>query len=509
VPTRYDGDLPKANEREREVVLGVDVGTSALKAGLFTLHGAALASARAEYALSSPEEGAMEQDPADWWRALATVSHQLMAQVPPGTRVLALAIGGQAPTLVAVDADLEPTHPAITWLDQRPAAEADRLYARINQPVPVWGSWPSQAAWFVRNRPAALRKTRWLLGCPDYLSARLTRRPASMLWNPPAELEAAEVDPRLLPPAWVPGEVVGSVDPAVAEFTGLPAGTSVVGGYVDGVLGVLGSGVRRVGDACLNAGTSGTLTTVCLPPMGYTIFGLSLEGGAMNTSGKALDWFVQSVASPGSSYTQRFEHGVTESSYTQQFEHGVADSSYAQLLEQAALVPAGCDGLVFVPHLAGERAPHRDPLSRAAWVGLTLGHDRRHLLRAVLEGVAFGFRAIQESLERLGAPVHDVRCVGGQARSALWNQIVADVLNRPVLVPESMEAAVVGAAILAALGVGAHSSLEQAMGAMVRIQHHLQPDPRRVELYQRLYEIYREVYPALRETNWRLHALTP
>ncbi len=467
---------------EGEVVLGVDVGTSSLKAGLFALDGTPLGLAQAEYPLSAPEEGAQEQDPADWWAALAAVSHELMALLEDRSRLAAVSIGGQAPTLVAADAEFMPTQPAITWLDQRPADDADRLYAQLGQPVPVWGSWPAQAAWFVRHRAAAMRQTRWLFGCPDYVASRLTGTASTMLSTPPAELEAAELDMRLMPPTATPGKLIGQVDPAAAAATHLPAGTPVVGGFVDGVLGVLGSGARRPGDACMNSGTSGTFSVVCLPPLGYPMMGLSILGSATNTSGKALDWYAHQIAAPG--------------------------SGYAELIAEAATAPPGSDGLLFLPHLAGERAPERDPRSRAAWVGLTLGHDRRHLLRALLEGVAFSFRSIQDWVESCGAEVIDVRCVGGQARSEVWNQIKADILNRPVLVPSVVEAAVLGAAILAALGIGAYSSLEQAIGAMVRVSRRLEPDERNAALYGQLLESYRELYPALRQTNWRLNDLS-
>lgn len=464
-----------------DAVLGVDVGTSSLKAGLLTLDGVPLGLARVEYALSTPEEDAMEQDPDAWWTALATVTRQVMAHVDDRTRVAAVCIAGQAPTLVAVDADFRPTHAAISWLDQRSSAEADRIYARLGQAVPVWGSWPSQAGWFVRNRPAAMARTRWLLGCPDYLSSRLTRTPAALLAVTAAEREAAELEARYLPPVFSPGEVIGGVDATAAAETLLPVGTPVVGGHVDGLLGVLGSGVQNVGEACMNCGTSGTFSSVCRPPLGYPLLGLNIAGSAANTSGIALDWFAQSIARAG--------------------------LSYAELLAGAAEAPPGADGLLFLPHLAGERAPQRDPRSRGAWVGLTLGHDRRHLLRSLLEGVAFSFRSMQDWLEASGAPICEVRCVGGQARSELWNQIKADVLNRPVLVPEVIEAAVVGAGILAALGVGAYPDLPHAAEAMVRITRRLEPDPPRAALYERLFKGYSDLYPALRQTNWLLHDL--
>jgi sugar (pentulose or hexulose) kinase len=300
----------------------------------------------------------------------------------------------------------------------------------------------------------------------------------------PQEIAASDLNPDLVPPAGVPGQQIGCVHSSAAIDTGLKVGTPVVAGFVDGILGVLGSGARQPGNACMNGGTSGTFSTVCEPPLGYELVGLRiLGGGAVNTSGKALDWFVQQVAPPG--------------------------ADLGDLLEGAANVPPGSDGLLFLPHLAGERSPQRDPRARAAWVGLQLDHDRRHLLRAVLEGVAFSFRSLQAVVEGQGAQVRDVRSVGGQARSALWNQIKADVLGRPVLVPEVVEAAVSGAAILAARGVDAFASLEEAVSNMVRMARCFEPDPARAAIYSELFEAYAGLYPALRETNWRVNRCLP
>jgi xylulokinase len=181
--------------------------------------------------------------------------------------------------------------------------------------------------------------------------------------------------------------------------------------------------------------------------------------------------------------------------------------SYEDLLREAADVPAGASGLLFLPHLAGERAPVRDPHSRGAWVGLTLEHDRRYLLRSLLEGVAFSFRSVQDMLAEEAGDIGEVRCVGGQAHSALWNQIKADVLKRPVLVPAVVEAAVVGASILGAVGMRAYASRDDAVSAMVRVARRFEPDLRRSAMYDELYAAYARVYPALRETSWLLHEL--
>jgi sugar (pentulose or hexulose) kinase len=467
-----------------EAVLGIDAGTGSLKSGLFRLDGSPLAMSRAAYTISSPEPDAREQDPMAVWTALVTTCREVLGLAPSGTQVLAMTVGGQAPSLVPVDADLQPTHPAITWLDPRPAAEAERLYARLGQPVPVWGSWPAQCAWFTRNRPDAMRRTRWFLGCPDYLTSRLMCRATALLPVSDAELSAGDLDPSRFPPAWTPGTVTGELNASVAADLHLPPGTPVVGGHVDGLLGVLGSGVSTPRDACINAGTSGTFSVVCEPPLGYPMFGVNVAGTAANTSGAALDWFIRNIY-PG-------DH---------------ADAAYADVLACVSSIPAGSNGLLFLPHLAGERGATADAHARGAWVGLTLGHDRHHLLRALLEGVAFSFRSMQDWLEHSGAQVADVRCVGGQAHSDLWNQIKSDVLNRPLLVPEVHEAAVAGAAVLAAFGISAYADIWEAARNMVHIHRRFDPDPERVTLYADLLALYRSLYPALRETNWRLHDL--
>ncbi len=465
-----------------DALVGIDAGTTALKTGVVTLDGRLLALETEPYGLSQPEPDAAEQDGQAWWAALATTTRRALQRVGRHVQVVGVSIGGQAPTFIATDAEMRPTAPAVTWMDQRPVPVAEALYARLGHSVPVWGSWPAQAAWFSQHRPDALGRTRWFFGCPDYLTARLTRTPVMSLYVSQAEVDAGGLDTRLVPPQHDAGEVVGGVHTSAALETGLLEGTPVVSGFVDGVLGVLGSGARQPGDACMNGGTSGTFSTVCLPPLGYELLGVRvLGGGAINTSGKALDWFVQQIGPRG--------------------------SAYEELLDETASVAAGADGLLFLPHLAGERSPVRDPRTRGAWVGLTLAHDRRHLLRAVLEGVAFSFRALQCTIEAEGAVVRDVRSVGGQARSPLWNQIKADILNRPVRVPEVVEAAVTGSAILAARGVGAFRSNEEAGRNMVRIAHQFEPDPRRAAVYEELFDMYCGLYPALRETSWRLHDL--
>src|SRR6266542_711175 len=315
-----------------DALVGIDAGTTALKTGVVTLDGRLLALETEPYGLSQPEPDAAEQDGQAWWAALATTTRRALQRVGRHVQVVGVSIGGQAPTFIATDAEMRPTAPAVTWMDQRSVPVAEALYARLGHSVPVWGSWPAQAAWFSQHRPDALGRTRWFFGCPDYLTARLTRTPVMSLYVSQAEVDAGGLDTRLVPPQHDAGEVVGGVHTSAALETGLLEGTPVVSGFVDGVLGVLGSGARQPGDACMNGGTSGTFSTVCLPPLGYELLGVRvLGGGAINTSGKALDWFVQQIGPRG--------------------------SAYEELLDETASVAAGADGLLFLPHLAGERSP--------------------------------------------------------------------------------------------------------------------------------------------------------
>ena len=197
-----------------EVVIGITPERRRLKTGVVTLDGRLLALETEAYGLSAPEPDSAEQDGDAWWSAMASTTRRALARAGSDVHVIGVSIGGQAPTFIATDADMRPTAPAITWMDQRPVPVAEALYARLEQPVPVWGSWPAQAAWFTRNRPDALARSRWFFGCPEYLTARLTGTPAMSLYVSQAELEAGDLDLRMVPPRLEPGDRVGSVHPA-------------------------------------------------------------------------------------------------------------------------------------------------------------------------------------------------------------------------------------------------------------------------------------------------------
>jgi len=301
---------------------------------------------------------------------------------------------------------------------------------------------------------------------------------ANQLVPDPASVDAAGVPAAKLPPAVAAGTVVGGLTDAAAAATGLPAGTPIVGGTVDAFASYLGAGLLEPGDAYDPGGTAGGLGVywdrpVEVPGSFVTpapLPGLFSVGAAMAATGRALDWYRTEML------------GGTVSTET--------------LLREVADIPAGADGLVFLPYLAGERSPIWDPSARGVLAGLTLGHRRGHVARAIVEASALALRHVAEPMLAAGITIGELRVCGGPARSDTWNQIKADVTGFRVAVPRVLETGVVGSAILAAVGIGAFGDLRAAIPAMTAIDHHLEPRTEHAATYDKVYAAYRALYPA-------------
>jgi xylulokinase len=395
--------------------------------------------------------------------------------------------------VAAVDDAFRPIGRALTWLDWRARAEAQRLGERAGRPLAPH-AFIAKVSWLRQTAPAAYRAARWFCQAWDFIALQLTGTPAASTspgiapWS--AEwIEVAELDTDKFPPLHLMGDRLGAVTAAAARATGLPAGLPVIGGISDYFEGLIGSGAVAPGLACDHGGTSQSFN-VCWdkPVNGQGIFctpsfsaGQWYVGGPVSTTGKALAWWCTDVLG------------------------GAPDDGV--LLAEAEAVPAGSESLVFLPYLAGERAPLWDPHARGVFFGLELGHRREHMTRAVLEAVAYALRHLIEHIEAAGAEVREIRACGGQARSEAWCRIKADVTGRPLAVPEFAEAGVLGAAMIAGLGVGAVESYTGAARQMVRRRQVIEPDPVRHAHYQGLYRLYRDLYEALRPLNERLQAL--
>lgn len=464
-------------------VLAIDVGTTSAKGGLVALDGRVVASARRSYPIAVGDRpGWAEQDPETWWNAVASIGRELAGF--DGAEVIAIAVDGHGPTLVAVDNDARPTRPAITWLDTRATAELDELSAATGLHGWALGVLPA-ALWVERHDRDAAARSRWYLNTWEFLAFRLAGRAATALvagqTPPSAEIlrEAGLAASKIAPPV-AAGQVVGGLTPAAAIAVGLPAGLPVVAGVVDAFASFHGAGLLAPGDAIDTGGMSGGFGVYWSDPVEARgsfctpapLPGLHVVGGAMAATGRALDWFRDDVL--GGAIT--------------------ADA----LIEEAGLVPPGADGLVFLPYLAGERSPIWDPLARGAFVGLTVRHGRGHMTRAILEAAALAVRHVAEPILAAGVTVRDVRVCGGPASSATWNQIKADVTGFTVAVPHALETAVVGSGILGAVGVGAYGDLPSAIGAMTRIDGRIEPRPELRARYDELFRIYKDLYPALK-----------
>ena len=472
--------------------LAIDLGTTQAKAGLVGLDGRLLALARAAYPLETDgASGAAEQDPADWWAAIRAMTAELLATAGP-VELRAIGIDGHGPTLVAAAADGRPIHRAITWMDGRVGAEEADLGAATGQAGWVLGILP-RALWVERNLPAA-GDARWYLASWEWVGLRLTGIAAETSLPGQVHPDRDRVAQTGLatdriPPRVATASVLGPLVPGPAAELGLPAGIPVVAGMADAHASFVGAGLLEHGDAIDTGGTSGGFAVYTDRPIEIPgVFGAAAPiagrwflGGAMNATGKALDWLRDDIL--GSAVRTD------------------------ELLAEAMAVAPGADGLVFLPYLAGERSPIWDPAARGAFVGLTLRHRRAHLTRAVLEAADLALRHVAAPIVTAGVPVRELRVSGGLARERDLNRLKADVTGFLVAVPAIVETALVGSAIAAGTGIGAFSDLADGIRAIVRIEDRIEPDPAFASTYTALFSAYVELYPALRPTFGRLAAM--
>jgi xylulokinase len=486
--------------------IGIDSSTTATKALMLDERGDVVGVAASTYDYETPRPLWSQQHPDLWWDATCASIRQLLAEtgVEPAA-VAAVGLTGQMHGLVLLDEAGQVLRPAILWNDQRTAAECDEIrrrigkerFIRITGNDALTGFTAPKILWVQRNEPDIYARARHILLPKDFVRLRLTGDyaldkadgagtilfdVAARDWSPEV-LAALDIDPALLPPTHEGPAVTGTVSAAAAALTGLREGTPVMAGGGDQAAGAVGTGAVVEGVVSLSLGTSGVVfaatDTPAIEPDGrlhafcHAVPGKWHLMGVMLSAAGSLRWFRDTLA-PG--------------------------ESFDAVVEPAGAVEPGSEGLFFLPYLTGERTPHPDPLARGAFVGLTVRHTRLHLARAVLEGVAFGLRDSFELMKGAGlGSVEQVRISGGGARSPLWRQILADVFGAELVTVNSTEGAAQGAALLAAVGAGAFPSVEVACAETIRITGRTAPGHHQAT-YDRLYPLYRELYPALRPT---------
>jgi xylulokinase len=498
-------------------VIGCDVGSQGTNAALYAADGELVASAYRGYDVSFPHPGWAEQDPADWTEALHATIGEVVLQVPEGrSAVKGLSFGSQLDGMVVCDSSGRPLRPAMIWMDRRAEAQAAALAERL-EPSEFYGHVGAnldsshavfKALWVRDEEPDVFQSAAKLMPPGSYVLQEATGilavdysnasslallDPRTRTWSAPV-MEAAGIESRMLPELAAGSDAVGKVSPAFAEATGLTTETVVAAGCGDEMAATLGAGVYAPGEVCDVVGTAEpvcaasdvpradpTMLVECHPHADPEVWLLENPGFV---SGGNLRWMRDQLCPAELAAESRGE-----------------GEAYDMMTADAATVPVGADGLVFLPCMQGAMAPEWNGFARGVFYGLTLAHTRAHMIRALLEGSAFALRDILESMRQTGLEVRRLTMVGGGAKGPLWRQIKADVTGLQVRVPRSVETTATGAAILAAVGSALHESVAEAVQAFVAYQpdEHF-PDPGRHEEYASAYRRYRDVYFALKPT---------
>ena len=503
-------------------LLGIDCGTSGTKTVLFDEKGSVVCSASAEYPLFQPQNGYAEQDPEDWKNAmLDTVSRVIGKSGIDGAEIAGIGLSGQMHGLVMLDESGNVLRNAIIWCDQRTGRQVEKMKALGEQKIceisanpPLTGWTAAKILWVMDNEPQVYEKCRHILLPKDYLRYVLTGELASEVsdasgmqlldvknrcWS--GELcSMLGIDRSLLTDVYESCEVTGKVTAKIAELTGLKEGTIVVGGAGDNAAAALGTGVCRQGKAFTTIGTSGVV-------FAHTDKPLIDPKGRIHTCCAAVpdSWHVMGVTQAAGLSLRWFRDNFCGAEKEAAKLLGVDE--YELMNREAETVPVGCERLLYLPYLMGERTPHLDADARGVFFGLSAIHTKKHMLRAVMEGVAFSLRDCVEIFRETGLDISDMAACGGGGTSALWRSMLADLYGCEVKTVTSREGPALGAAILASVGAGIYGSVEQACDAVVRPDKVCAPDAERSAQYEKYYRLYQKLYPSLKENYQILSAL--
>lgn len=485
--------------------LGLDTGTSGTKAVLIDETGALLASDTQEYPLSTPHPQWAEQHPdTDWWAAAQRAIRAVLGKAGVSDdQVGGVGLTGQMHGSVFLNREGKVLRPALLWCDARTGVEcaeiteavggSAKLYEAIGQPVFTSFTAP-KVVWVRKHEPQVYEKVAHVLLPKDYIRYLLTGEFATEVsdasgtslldvrrrdWSD-TMLSALDIPREWLPKVYESPEVTGTITRAAAELTGLSEGTPVVGGGGDQAAGAVGCGVVESGRVSLSLGTSGVifghLDQPFFAPDQIQTFCHAVPGawhlmGCVISAAGSFEWYRDTFA---------------------------PEQSYDAITAGAANAPAGVEGLLFLPYLAGERNPYFDPSARGVFFGATLRSTRDWFARAVLEGASYAMKDVYSLLENAGAPISEIRAIGGGVKSDLWRQIMADMLGAPLHRVNSEEGPAFGAAVLAAVGTGAFASVPEACAATIHTTDETVPDAATSAVYDRYYPLYRSLYPALK-----------
>ncbi len=494
--------------------IGIDIGTSGTKSLLIDPDGNIIAEASASYEVSMPKPMWTEQDPEEWWNATVKTVRAVIKQgrAKPG-EVKAIGLSGQMHGSVFLDKAGKVIRPALLWNDQRTAAECDEitrlaggrdeLIRMVANPA-LTGFTAPKILWLRNHEPKKFERLKHVLLPKDEIRRRLTGELATdasdasgMLlldvckrdWSDEL-LGKLGLDRSMLAKVYESEDVTGSLRPEIAEKLGLTTDCKVVAGAGDCAAGAIGNGIVKSGIATTSMGTSGVVFVHCDQPQ-YDKLG-RLHTFCHAVRGK---WHMMGVTLSAAGSLQWFVERLCPELVARR-----GADPYQTINAEAAEVPAGSEGLLFLPYLAGERTPHADPLARGAFVGLTSTHTRGHMARAVMEGVAMSLRECLEIIRQLDVPVREMRVSGGGAKSQLWKQILADMMDQPACTINAEQGPAYGVSLLAAVGIGQFKNIEEACKATIEVVKKVPPRKPAVKVYNKMFPIYQSLYPSLRES---------
>lgn len=487
-------------------LLGIDTGTSGTKGVLMDLDGSVVSAASVEYLLSQPRAGWAEQDPQLWWDAAVKIIRLICEKTSiHGNKIAAVGLSGQMHGAVAINGYGDVIRPAILWCDQRTEAECSwidqqvgpkNLYDWTGNPA-LPGFTAPKILWLRNHEPKTYEKIRHILLPKDYIRFRLTGELATEVSDASGTLLLDVKNRRWsedmlgslgIPLSWMPPvfespHISGRVNRETAKITGLLEGTPVVGGAGDQAAGAVGTGIVNEGCLSVSLGTSGVVFAAIDKPRIETNSSLHTfchaapdkwhKMGVMLSAGASMQWFRN---------------------------HFSSSEDYETLVSGANGISPGSEGLVFLPYLLGERTPYPDPSIRGAFIGLTMRHEKSHLVRAVMEGVSFGLKDSLKLLQKEGIMTKEVRVTGGGAKNSLWQEILASIFNHTIATVNTTEGPAYGAAILAGVGCGVYDSVESGCKLIIKVNAEKTPDEKTVDVYEKYYEVYKSLYPLMKDT---------
>jgi xylulokinase len=491
-------------------LLGLDIGTSGVKALLISVEGKIISSKTASYPLATPHSGWAEQFPYDWWEATVKVIKETISNISiDSSEIKGISLSGQMHSSVFLNEKMKVIRPAILWSDARTSKQCKEIYAKtggldrlihyVSNPA-LEGFTAPKILWLKEKEPENYEKVKCILLPKDYIRYRLTNElftevsdaAGTLLFDVIKKrwstglLEKLEINQDLLPPVLNSFDLAGKITENIAEQTGLKFGTPVVAGGADNACGAVGSGIIQEGRVMVSIGSSGVVLAQTSNPQADQEGRIHLFNHACPNS-----WYMMGVTlSAGMSY-EWLEKKL--------FNHRL---SYAKLDQLAEEIEPGSEGLIFLPYLYGERTPHNDANTRGVYFGISGKHDQRHFTRSVLEGVTFALKDSLELIKDRGVKIKEIRAIGGGAKSRIWQQILADILGKKINLLNVEEGPAFGAALIAGVGVGVYDSFAEAVNRIIKVKKTIVPRIQNTERYNQYYQLYKKLYYSLKD-NFR------